>query len=255
MEWSVTSVLLLVLGAAAGGFINGLAGFGTALMSLGIWLEVMPPEKAVAIVALMSVVSGVQSLWLIRREIRPGLRRLPRFLIPALAGLPLGAHILSGVTAGELKLLLASLMLLYGVYFLFKQSLPTELTPHPAADCMVGFAGGLLGGAASLSGVLPSMWCAMQPWTKMETSAVLRPYNIAVLSLAAAAFAVNGIYSWETLLVAAAAIPVSMAASAVGIAVFRRLTDTVFRRLLIFMLFVSGLLILVQELPVMTVSL
>lgn len=255
MEWSVTSVLLLILGAAAGGFINGLAGFGTALMSLGIWLEVMPPEKAVAIVALMSVVSGVQSLWLIRREIRPGLRRLPRFLIPALAGLPLGAYILSGVTAGELKLLLASLMLLYGVYFLFKRSLPTELTPHPAADCMVGFAGGLLGGAASLSGVLPSMWCAMQPWTKMETSAVLRPYNIAVLSLAAAAFAVNGIYSWETLLVAAAAIPVSMAVSAVGIAVFRRLTDTVFRRLLIFMLFASGLLILVQELPVMTVSL
>ena len=95
----------------------------------------------------------------------------------------------------------------------------------------------------------------MQPWTKMETSAVLRPYNIAVLSLAAAAFAVNGIYSWETLLVAAAAIPVSMAALAVGIAVFRRLTDTVFRRLLIFMLFACGLLILVQELPVMTVSL
>lgn len=59
MEWSVTSVLLLILGAAAGGFINGLAGFGTALMSQGIWLEVMPPEKAVAIVALMSVVNGV----------------------------------------------------------------------------------------------------------------------------------------------------------------------------------------------------
>lgn len=70
-----------------------------------------------------------------------------------------------------------------------------------------------------------------------------------------AAFSVNGIYSWETLLVTAAAIPVSMAASAVGIAVFRRLTDTVFRRHLISMLFASGLLILVQELRVMTVSL
>ena len=89
----------------------------------------------------------------------------------------------------------------------------------------------------------------------METSAVLRPYNIAGLTLAAAVFAVKGIYTWETILVAVAAIPVTMAASAVGIALFRRLTDTVFRRLLIFMLFASGLLILVQELPVMTVSL
>ena len=255
MEWSVTSVLLLAAGAAAGGFINGLAGFGTALMSLGIWLEVMPPQPAVAIVALMSVVSGVQSLWLIRREVKPGLKRLPRFLIPALVGLPLGAYILSWVTAGELKLLLAGLMLFYGVYFLFKRSLPTDLKPHPAADCAVGFMGGLLGGAASLSGVLPTMWCAMQPWTKMETSAVLRPYNIVVLSLAAAAFAVKGIYTWETLLVAAAAVPVTMAASAAGIALFKRLTNTAFRRLLIAMLFVSGLIIFLRELPGVTAAL
>lgn len=50
-----------------GGFINGLAGFGTALMSLGVWLQLMPPWQAVAVVAAMSVASGVQSLWLIRR--------------------------------------------------------------------------------------------------------------------------------------------------------------------------------------------
>ena len=70
-----------------------------------------------------------------------------------------------------------------------------------------------------------------------------------------AALAVNGIYSWETLVVAAKATPVAMAASAVGIALFRRQTDTVFRRLLITLLFASGLLILVWELRVMTVSL
>ena len=45
MEWFVTPVRLLVLGAVAGGFINGLAGFGTAFMSQGIWFEVMPSEK------------------------------------------------------------------------------------------------------------------------------------------------------------------------------------------------------------------
>ncbi len=249
MEWTAGSVLLLVAGAAAGGFINGLAGFGTGLMSLGIWLEVMPPQQAVAVVALMSVVSGVQSLWLIRREVKPGLVRLPRFLLPALLGLPLGAYVLSWVTAGELKLVLAGLMILYGIYFLFKAQLPQDLKPHPAADAVVGFAGGLLGGAASLSGVLPTMWCAMQPWTKMETSAVLRPYNIVVLTLAAAVFAVKGIYTAETVIVAAAAVPVTLIASRAGIALFRRLSNTLFRRLLIAMMFASGAVILVRELP------
>ncbi len=249
MEWTAGSVLLLVAGAAAGGFINGLAGFGTGLMSLGIWLEVMPPQQAVAVVALMSVVSGLQSLWLIRREVKPGLVRLPRFLLPALLGLPLGAYVLSWVTAGELKLVLAGLMILYGIYFLFKAQLPQDMKPHPAADAVVGFAGGLLGGAASLSGVLPTMWCAMQPWTKMETSAVLRPYNIVVLTLAAAAFAVKGIYTAETVIVAAAAVPVTLIASRAGIALFRRLSNTLFRRLLIAMMFASGAVILVRELP------
>lgn len=55
MEWFVTPVRLLVLGAVAGGFINGCAGFGTALMSQGIWFVC----KAVAIVALIAVVNGV----------------------------------------------------------------------------------------------------------------------------------------------------------------------------------------------------
>ena len=29
---------ILLFGALAGGFVSGLAGFGTALMALGIWL-------------------------------------------------------------------------------------------------------------------------------------------------------------------------------------------------------------------------
>ena len=36
MEASTYAVLLF--GALAGGFVSGLAGFGTALMALGIWL-------------------------------------------------------------------------------------------------------------------------------------------------------------------------------------------------------------------------
>ncbi len=73
---SVELIVWLVLGAAAGGFINGLAGFGTALMSLGVWLQLMPPWQAVAVVAAMSAASGVQSLWLIRR----GLKKTRGFL-------------------------------------------------------------------------------------------------------------------------------------------------------------------------------
>ena len=159
-------LLPLLAGAAAGGFINGLAGFGTALLSLGIWLQVLPPWQAVSIVAAMSVASGLQGVWSVRRDLPSGTRRLSRLLMPALIGAPLGAAILGFISATILKIVICSFMLLYGVFFLLRRSLPQIDRPMPVADVYIGFLGGVFGGAASLSGVLPTMWCAMQPWTK-----------------------------------------------------------------------------------------
>ena len=129
-----------------------------------------------------------------------------------------------------------------------KHSLPKDMKPHPVFDGLEGFAGGLLGGAASLSGVLPTMWCAMQPWTKMETSAVLRPCNIVVLGIVLIVFAVSGYYTAEPRTIAVCALPVTLIASRAGIAVFRRISDTAFRYLLIWMMLASGELLIVREL-------
>lgn len=245
---SLELVLSLLAGAAAGGFVNGLAGFGTALLSLGIWLQVMPPWQAVSIVAAMSVVSGVQSLWFIRGELGSGTRRLPRFLLPALVGIPIGAATLEFISAPLLKLVIAGFMLLYGAFFAFRRSLPHLERPMPKTDALVGFCGGFLGGAASLSGALPTMWCAMQPWTKGETSAVLRPYNVVILGIAVGIFAWQGHYTRETLILMAIALPATIVSSQIGIAVFRRLSDQQFRRLLIWLLFSAGVLLALREL-------
>src|ERR1700744_3340581 len=54
--------VLLLAGALAGGFVSGLAGFGTALMALGIWLYVLPPSLAVPLVLISSVVTQTATL-------------------------------------------------------------------------------------------------------------------------------------------------------------------------------------------------
>lgn len=60
--------IILAAGAAAGGFINGLAGFGTALLALGFWLQIMPPVTAVSMVVVMSVATGLQGVWVVRQR-------------------------------------------------------------------------------------------------------------------------------------------------------------------------------------------
>ncbi|MGI9511530.1 MAG: sulfite exporter TauE/SafE family protein [Anderseniella sp.] len=238
----------LLLGAAAGGLINGLAGFGTALFALGFWLQIMPPVQAVSVAVAMSVASGLQGLWLVRRSIADQPRRLARFLLPALVGIPAGVALLSVLQPGILKIIIAGFMILYGGFFTFRSALPRLERPTPVIDAMVGLLGGVLGGAASLSGALPTMWCAMRAWPKSETRAVLQPFNVSVLGLAMLIFAVTGAYGWDTIKLIIFALPATMIASQIGISVFKRLSDDQFRRIIIAMMFVSGLALLVREL-------
>ena len=73
-------VFFVLCGALIGGFINGLAGTATALFALGFFLAVLDPIKAVAVIALISVLSGVQGLWVVRKELFKRPRRLLTFL-------------------------------------------------------------------------------------------------------------------------------------------------------------------------------
>ncbi|MDT8327562.1 MAG: sulfite exporter TauE/SafE family protein [Roseovarius sp.] len=241
-------VFYVAAGAAAGGLINGLAGFGTALFALGFFLNVMPPVQAVAVVVVLSALTGLQGLWIVRHAIGSNKRRLARFLVPGVLGIPLGVLALSFLDARSLKLGVAGFLILYGGYFSLRTVLPRFERPTPYLDMVVGFLGGILGGAASLSGALPMMWCALRPWPKAETRAVLQPFNFVVLGLTAMLLAFKGAYSAETLSYLALAAPVSIVAAQIGIAIFHRLPDAVFRRLLIVMTFVSGAVLLAREL-------
>lgn len=240
-------VFYIIAGAAAGGFINGMAGFGTALFALGFFLSVLPPLQAVAMLVVLSVVTGLQGVWVVRRAIAENPRRLARFLVPGLLGIPLGVVILSVIDAGALKIVVAAMLLLYGGYFTLRARLPRLERPTPIWDMLVGFLGGVLGGAASLSGALPMMWCALRPWPKHETRAVLQPFNVVVLAVTTALLALKGAYTRETLFYLAIAIPAALFAAQVGITVFKRLPDAAFRRLLIVMTLVSGVVLLLRE--------
>ncbi|EXL04931.1 sulfite exporter TauE/SafE family protein [Aquamicrobium defluvii] len=240
-------LIWLIAGAAAGGFVSGLAGFGTALFTLVFWLKVMPPQQAVAIVLIMSVTSGLQGVYLVRHAIVAERWRLLRFLLPALIGVPIGIALLGYVDARALKLVIGAFMLLYGTFFIARRSLPVFERRTHAADIVVGHLSGILGGAASLSGALPTMWCALRPWTKAEQRAVLQPFSVVVLAVTATILAIKGAYNTETLMPIGIALPITLLSTQLGITVYWRLEDKRFKRLLIGLMFVSGLSIVLGE--------
>jgi len=178
---SVYVVSLLAVGAVMGGFISGLAGFGTALFSLGWWLIVLPAQEAVTVVVIMSLIGGIQGLYEIRKEIR--LRRLARFSVPALVGIPLGVYSLVLINLFVLKLIIGLLMVLFGGFSVLRRQAVKLPHSYPMIDILVGFVSGILGGIAGLSGALPTMWTSLYDWKKHDRRAILQAFNMIILAV------------------------------------------------------------------------
>lgn len=235
----------LFAGAFAGGFINGLAGFGTSLFALVWWLQILPPIQAVALSLVMSVASGVPGMMAVRQHIR--IAQLGWFLAPALAGIPIGLYLLKVVDAEVLKALVAVLLLVFSVYFLTRSTLPKVDGRFPAVDAGLGFMGGILGAVAGLSGALPTMWLSVRNLGKLQRRAILQPFNVAILGLSALILAAQGVYDQAAGIRILIALPVTMLASFIGLRLFKRLTDDQHRRLMVLLLLASGLTIIVRS--------
>ena len=132
----VEIILFIIIGAFTGGFVSGLSGFGTGLFALGWWLAVMPPIDAVIVVVIMSLVGGAQGIYAVRKAV--DMANLWRFLLPALVGIGVGVWLLDLVDVNHLKLLVASLLILFGGYFSFQKTLPKLGRHYLVVDMAVG---------------------------------------------------------------------------------------------------------------------
>lgn len=199
-------------------------------------------------VLVLAVVSGAQGMLVIWNSINWG--KLAKFLVPALFGIPVGWKLLSWFEPFFLKMLIACFLIAYGGLFLFRKNLPQLQTQRPLVDGFIGFSGGVLGSFAGLSGALPTMWAALHPWAKDQQRALLQPFNIFVLGLSALLLAYNGAYTKAVLINLGIAVPVSLASAYLGILIYGRLKDAQFRRLMIGLMFLSGLTLILREILV-----
>jgi uncharacterized membrane protein YfcA len=229
---------VLFLGALAGGFVSGLAGFGTALMALGIWLYVLPPSLAVPLVLICSIVAQTSTLPSFWRSI--DFKLVWPFLIGGLAGVPLGTLLIAHADPAGFKLSVGVLLLVFPTA-LYLSRAPMALSfGGRAADALVGFAGGILGGLAGLSGPLPTLWASVRGWGKDERRGVFQTFNWTVLSASLCLQAGTGFVTREVLWLALLALPATLSGAWLGARTYHALSDRNFRDVVLGLLFLSG---------------
>jgi uncharacterized membrane protein YfcA len=236
---TTATLALLFFGALAGGFVSGLAGFGTALMALAIWLYALPPALAVPLVLICSIIAQTSTLPSIWGSI--DFRLVWPFLIGGVAGVPLGTLMIAQADPEVFKLSIGVLLLVFPAALYFNRAPIAPKFGGRAADGIVGFAGGILGGLAGLSGPLPILWANMRGWGKDERRALFQTFNWTILTASLCLQAGSGLIDAEVLNLALLAFPATLVGAWIGARTYHGLSDQNFRDLVLGLLFLSGL--------------
>ena len=231
-------IVLVLAGAFAGGIVNGLTGFGTALTAMGLWLYALPPTVAASLAIICSSVSQLQTLHLIWRTVR--WRRVLTFVLPGVLGVPIGTFLLPHIDPRLFKMGVGLFLVAYSSYVLARKVHLNSDWGGSAANGVIGFGGGVLGGIAGLSGVFPVVWTDIRGWTKEERRSVVQSFNIAILWLALASHAISGLLTRQVLIQAAVALPGTISGAWIGAFIYRRLADHGYQRVVMMMLLISG---------------
>ena len=103
---SGAEIALLVVGAMAAGFVQGLSGFAFGMVAMSIWVWGIEPRLAL----VMAIGGGLSGQVFAAVRLRRGLQwaRLWPFLVGAVVGIPVGVVVLPLVDAVLFKFLLGT---------------------------------------------------------------------------------------------------------------------------------------------------
>jgi uncharacterized protein len=232
-------IIIVLAGALAGGLVNGLTGFGTALTAVGLWLYALPPTAVSSLAIICAAIAQLQTLPMIWPTIR--WQRVLPLLVPGLFGVPLGTFLLPHIEPKFFKIGIGIFLVVYSAYVLAREGEIKIAWGGRAADGVVGFGGGVLGGLTGLSGVLPVVWTDIRGWSKEQRRGIVQAFNISILSLAIASHAVSGLLTRQVLWASALALPGTIAGAWIGAFIYRRLADRSYQRVVMLLLLGFGL--------------
>lgn len=235
------SVLLIqvFIGAAVVGFVQGLSGFAFGLAAMGIWAWSVSPQLAGPMVVFGSLIGQLLSIHSVRGSL--DLRRMLPFILGGVIGVPIGAAALPHLDTTLFKAGVGLLLAIYCPAMLLTRELPRVSGGGKIADGAAGLIGGIMGGIGGLSGPAPTLWCTLRHWSRDTQRAVIQSFNLAMHALTLTVYAIDGAITAETGRMFAVIAPTLVVPCLIGARLYSRVSEIQFRRLVLGLLFLSGL--------------
>jgi len=224
----------LVLFAAT--FIQGVVGFGMALVAMPLLAVTLGIRAAAPLIALLGLLSPALIAWRYRQQLE--WREIAPLAWGSLLGIPIGVALLRLVNEQIVTLALGLVLIGYGLYALRWAVPPWRGTARAAYG--LGFAGGVLSGAYNTGGPALVIYGNSRRWPPRAFKANIQVLVVLHSISVVASHALAGNFTgdvWEVL-------PVGLLATAAGtgcgLLMDRFINEATFRRLVLLLLLVLG---------------
>jgi uncharacterized membrane protein YfcA len=235
------SLIVFFIGTFAAAFVTGLAGFAFGIVAAAIWTHALPPVETATLIVAYALLVQSYATWKLRYAIR--VARLWPLILGSAIGIPAGGALLRIASAYQLRIGVGGLLILFSVYNLWRPRLPEAKRAGRVADGAVGVLNGAMGAATGLGGIVPTIWCGMRGWPRDEQRAVFQPTAVATFVIVILWLGSTGAIGSQSITLFVIGLPILVMGAATGWALYGRLDEVAFRRVVLILLLISGLLL------------
>jgi len=243
MDGTVLQIAVYVTATFLAALVAGVTGFAFALIAAAAWLHVLTPLETATLTIGYGVIVQGYGAWKLRHAF--AWSRIWPFVLGGAPGAAIGAMVLRGANPAYMRIGIATFLVAYAVYGLARPQL-RPVNAGVAADVIVGLLGGMLGAMAGFPGILVVIWCGLRGWSRDEQRAVFQPAAVALLAMSAVALAATGPISRHTIELFLIGLPALALGTWAGFALYGRLDEAAFRKIVLMLLLASGLFLLVS---------
>jgi uncharacterized membrane protein YfcA len=230
-----------------GGMVSGFSGFAFSAAAGAILLHVFEPIAAIPLMMFCSIASQAMSLVKVYRFIR--WRELAPLLIGGMAGAAVAVPFMAAIQPHAFRIAFGVFLASYALYMLTRHSLtrrPLALAPYAASGpalSVVGFTAGAVGSLTAMPGALMVVWCELRGLSKENQRALVQPFIIAVQIFAIGLYCLQphaiGVELFRHL---ALALPAVGLGTFIGMSMFSKVNDRIFRCSALLIILASGCL-------------
>jgi hypothetical protein len=235
-------LLILLSGAFLGAFVQGATGFGSGLLINAFWLHIMEPTHAIPLNVVTSLfISGVP-IYKLRKKL--DFSKLKQFAIFGVVGIPIGMYLLVISDPSKLKFSIGILLVIYALLMLKISSFSINVN-NKSINNLVGFISGIIGGLTALLGIIPVAWFSVQRLPKNTKRGTYEPFIFITSIAAIISFAFAGLYKIEMIFDLLKIIPALLVGSWLGIKIYNKINDNLFRKVVLGLILLSGLFLVI----------